>query len=85
MTDCETPEHVPDDAEPFIDPDGPTPGYALFGNLWLTDDAIYLTGVHCRQCGCGVARIDREGGVTTCPDCGWSSAPDDDTDGEGDR
>ena len=82
--DGDTPEHVPDDAEPFIDPNGPTPGYALFGNLWLTDGAIYSTGVHCRRCGCGVARIDRESGVTTCPACGWSSAPTDDTGGEHD-
>lgn len=74
MSGDETPEHVPDDAEPFIKPDGPTPGYAQFGNLWLTDDAIYATGVHCRSCGCGIARTDRKSGIVTCPNCGWSSA-----------
>jgi len=74
----DTPDHVPDGAEPFIDPEGATPGYVLFGNLWLTDTAIYSTGVRCRDCGCGVARVDRETGVTTCPACGWASA------GEGD-
>jgi len=73
MSDHDTPEHVPDDAEPFINPDGPTPGYAQFGNLWLTGDAIYSTGVRCRRCGCGVARTDRETGVVTCPNCGWDS------------
>jgi hypothetical protein len=62
---------IPDDAEPFIDPDGPTPGYALFGNLYITDEAVFSTGVHCRRCGCGVARMDRETGVTSCPNCGW--------------
>jgi len=60
MTGDDTPEHVPDDAEPFIDPDGHTPGYALFGNLWLTDGAIY----ECQACGEHTLRDDE------CPACG---------------
>lgn len=77
MTDeYDTPRHVPDSAEPAIDPNGPTPGYAQFGNLWLTDDATFSTGVRCRTCRCRVARIDRETGVVSCPNCGWSNECD---------
>lgn len=64
-------EFVPADAEPLFDSDSLPPTYSP---IYVTDDALYNTDVHCRRCYCDVSRTDRESGEVTCPNCGWSSA-----------
>jgi len=61
--------YIPDDARPLVDiSTQPTTA------LYATDEYIYSTGVHCRGCGCDVARISRASGTTECPNCNWSDA-----------
>lgn len=69
-----SPEYIPADAEPFDDPDTSTSKYALINSLWITDDAVFSTGIHCRECTCDVMRIARESGEVSCPACGWLPA-----------
>jgi|GEM_PF-5355402 len=63
---------IPDDATPLMGDDHPRPGDKMFGNTYFTDDAIYVTGVHCNSCGCFVAKRE-DGGRVVCPACGWDS------------
>jgi len=64
-------EYVPESADPMMGEDHPRPGDKQFGNLYVDEDALYSTGVHCTRCYCQVAVI--EDGVTHCPNCGWRS------------
>lgn len=64
-------EYVPDSADPMMGEDHPRPGDNQFGNLYVGEDALYSTGVHCTRCYCQVAVV--EDGVTRCPNCGWRS------------
>jgi len=67
-------EYVPEDAEPLWGDGDPTD--PVIDPIFVTEQYAYNTGVHCRQCYCDVARTDRETGVVTCPNCGWSSDAD---------
>lgn len=69
-------EFVPDDAEALFDPETLPPTYSA---MFVSDRAVYHTDVHCRRCYCDVARLDRETGTVTCPNCGWSSEDDEQT------
>ena len=66
---------VPEDAEPLFGDGDPSDPYV--SPIFITDDYAYNTGVHCRRCYCDVAVSNRETGVVSCPNCGWSSADDD--------
>jgi len=70
-------EYVPEDAEPLFGDGDPSNAYV--SPMFVTDDRAYNTGVHCRRCYCDVAVTDRETGIVTCPNCGWSSESDDQT------
>lgn len=61
-------EFVPAEAETLFDSLPP-----MYSPIYVTDDALYNSDVHCRRCYCDVSRSDRESGEVACPNCGWSS------------
>lgn len=63
-------EFVPDDAEPLFRDGDPSDTY--ISPIFVTDDNVYNTGVHCRRCYCDVSVTERETGVVTCPNCNWT-------------
>lgn len=70
-------EFVPDDAEAlFGDGDASNPSVSP---IFVTDDYVYNTGIHCRQCYCDVAVTERGTDVVSYPNCGWSSESADQT------